>query len=391
MPIINRIAEFQDDMARWRRDIHAHPELGFEEKRTADIVVRELESFGLEVHRGLARTGVVGVLKGAPGGGAIGLRADMDALPILEKNEFNHCSTNDGVMHACGHDGHTAMLLGAAKYLAETGNFSGTVYFIFQPAEEGMGGAREMVADGLFEKFPVNGVYGLHNWPGLEVGKFAVRSGPMMAACDCFEITVVGEGAHGAMPHLGIDPMVCATEIVGGLQTIASRVTDPLDSAVVSVTMFHAGDAFNVIPGRVELGGTARCFKESVRQEIESGISRISEGIARAHRCRIECNYMRQFPATVNHETETELAAKAAARVAGEANVRSDVPPSMGSEDFSYMLEERPGSYIWMGNAGADLGCFLHNPNYDFNDDALGWGASYWATLVESLQPKEVK
>ena len=391
MPMINRIAEFQDDMARWRRDIHAHPELGFEEKRTADVVARELESFGLEVHRGLARTGVVGVLKGSPGDGAIGLRADMDALPILEKNEFDHRSTSDGVMHACGHDGHTAMLLGAAKYLAETENFSGTVYFIFQPAEEGMGGAREMVADGLFEKFPVNGVYGLHNWPGLKIGEFAVRSGPMMAACDCFEITVIGEGAHGAMPHLGIDPMICAAEIVGGLQTIASRVTDPLDSAVVSVTMFHSGDAFNVIPGRVELGGTARCFKETIRQEIENGISRISEGIAQAHRCRIEYNYMRQFPATVNHEVETEYAAKAAARIAGEANVRRDVPPSMGSEDFSYMLEECPGSYIWMGNAGADLGCFLHNPNYDFNDDALGWGASYWATLVESLQPKEAQ
>ncbi len=389
MPMINRIADFQDDMARWRRDIHAHPELGFDEKRTADVVAGELESFGLEVHRGLARTGVVGVLKGAPGDGAIGLRADMDALPILEKNEFDHRSTNDGVMHACGHDGHTAMLLGAAKYLAETINFSGTVYFIFQPAEEGMGGAREMVADGLFEKFPVNGIYGLHNWPGLEIGEFAVRPGPMMAACDCFEITVIGEGAHGAMPHLGIDPMVCAAEIVGGLQTIASRVTDPLDSAVVSVTMIHAGHAFNVIPGRVELGGTARCFKESVRQDIESGISRIGEGIAQAHRCHIEYNYMRQFPATVNHEAETEFAAQAAARVAGEANVRRNMPPSMGSEDFSYMLEARPGSYIWMGNAGADLGCFLHNPNYDFNDEALGWGASYWATLVESLQPKK--
>jgi amidohydrolase len=388
MPMINRIAEFQEDMARWRRDIHAHPELGFEEKRTADVVARELESFGLEVHRGLARTGVVGVLKGAPGEGAIGLRADMDALPILEKNDFGHRSTHDGVMHACGHDGHTAMLLGAAKYLAETKNFSGTVYFIFQPAEEGMGGAREMVGDGLFEKFPVDGVYGLHNWPGLEIGEFAVRPGPMMAACDCFEISVIGEGAHGAMPHLGIDPMVCAAEIVGGVQTIASRVTDPLDSAVVSVTMFHGGDAFNVIPGRVELGGTARCFKESVRQEIESGIQRIAEGIAQAHRCRIEFNYMRQFPATVNHAAETERAAEAAIRVAGEAKVRHDVPPSMGSEDFSYMLEARPGTYIWMGNAGADLGCFLHNPNYDFNDEALGWGASYWATLVETLQPK---
>ncbi len=391
MPMINRIAEFQDEMAGWRQDIHAHPELGFEENRTADIVARELESFGLEVHRGLAKTGVVGVLKGASGEGAIGLRADMDALPILEKNAFDHRSRHDGVMHACGHDGHTAMLLGAAKYLAETGNFSGTVYFIFQPAEEGLGGARAMVDEGLFEQFPVNGVYGLHNWPGMEIGEFAVRPGPMMAACDAFEISVIGEGAHGAMPHLGIDPVVCGAEIVGALQSLASRVIDPLESAVLSVTKFHGGDAFNVIPERVELAGTVRSFKESVRQEIENGISRISEGLAAAHRCRVEINYMRQYPATVNSEAETELAAEAAARVAGEAKVRRDLPPCMGSEDFSYMLEARPGSYIWMGNSGVEGGCFLHNPNYDFNDEALGWGASYWATLVENLQPKSAE
>ncbi len=388
MPMINRIAEFQDEMASWRQDIHAHPELGFEENRTADIVARELESFGLEVHRGLAKTGVVGVLKGAAGDSAIGLRADMDALPIQEQNDFDHRSQHDDVMHACGHDGHTAMLLGAAKYLAETGNFSGTVYFIFQPAEEGLGGARAMVNEGLFEKFPVNGVYGLHNWPGMDIGEFAVRPGPMMAACDAFEITVIGEGAHGAMPHLGIDPVVCAAEIISALQTITSRVKDPLDSSVISVTKIHAGDAFNVIPEQVELGGTSRSFTESVRNEIETGIARISSGIAAAHRCSAQINYMRQFPATVNHEAETELAAAAAARVAGDAKVRRDMPPSMGSEDFSYMLEANPGSYIWMGNARTDGGCFLHNPNYDFNDEALGWGASYWATLVESLQPK---
>lgn len=388
MPMINRIAEFQKEMAGWRQDIHAHPELGFEENRTADIVAGQLESFGLEVHRGLAQTGVVGVLKGASEGGAIGLRADMDALPIHEQNAFDHRSTHDGVMHACGHDGHTAMLLGAAKYLAETGNFSGTVYFIFQPAEEGLGGARVMVDEGLFDKFHVDGVYGLHNWPGLDVGEFAVMPGPMMAACDAFEISVIGEGAHGAMPHLGIDPVICAAEIVGALQSITSRIKDPLDSAVVSVTKIHGGDAFNVIPERVELAGTTRSFKEPVRREIEASMGRISEGIANAHRCRAEVNYMRQFPATVNSVAETELAAAAAARVAGEAKVHHDLPPCMGSEDFSYMLQSRPGSYIWMGNAGAPGGCFLHNPNYDFNDAALGWGASYWATLVENLQPK---
>ena len=388
MPMINRIAEFQQEMAGWRQDIHAHPELGFEENRTADVVAKQLESFGLEVHRGLAKTGVVGVLKGATGGGAIGLRADMDALPIQEQNGFDHSSRHDGVMHACGHDGHTAMLLGAAKYLAETKNFSGTVYFIFQPAEEGLGGARDMVEEGLFEKFPVDGVYGLHNWPGLDVGEFAVRVGPMMAACDEFEINVIGEGAHGAMPHLGIDPVTCAAEIVSALQTIASRIKDPLDSAVVSVTKIHGGDAFNVIPERVELAGTTRSFKEEVRTEIEASIRRIAEGIASAHRCRVEINYMRQFPATVNNAAETGLAAEAASQVAGEAKVHHDLPPCMGSEDFSYMLQSRPGSYIWMGNAGQPGGCFLHNPNYDFNDEALGWGASYWATLVENLQPR---
>ena len=388
MPMINRIAEFQQEMAGWRQDIHAHPELGFEENRTADVVAKLLESFGLEVHRGLAETGVVGVLKGTPGGGSIGLRADMDALPIQEQNGFDHCSRHDGVMHACGHDGHTAMLLGAAKYLAETKNFSGTVNFIFQPAEEGLGGARTMVDEGLFENFPVDGVYGLHNWPGLEVGEFAVRVGPMMAACDAFEIDVIGEGAHGAMPHLGIDPVPCAAEIVGALQTIVSRIKDPLDSAVVSVTKIHGGDAFNVIPERVQLAGTTRSFKDAVRDEIEASLTRISEGIASAHRCRVEINYMRQFPATVNSAAETQLAADAAARVAGEAKVHHDLPPVMGSEDFSYMLLSRPGSYIWMGNAGQPGGCFLHNPNYDFNDEALGWGASYWATLVENLQPR---
>ncbi len=388
MPMINRIAEFQQEMTGWRRDIHAHPELGFEENRTADVVAKQLESFGIEVHRGLAKTGVVGVLKGAPGGGSIGLRADMDALEIHEQNSFDHCSRHDGLMHACGHDGHTAMLLGAAKYLAETKNFSGTVYFIFQPAEEGLGGARVMVDEGLFDQFPVDGVYGLHNWPGLDVGEFAVRIGPMMAACDAFEVDVIGEGAHGAMPHLGIDPVTCAAEIVGALQTIASRIKDPLDSAVVSVTKIHGGDAFNVIPERVQLAGTTRSFKEEVRDEIEASIARISEGIASAHRCRVEINYMRQFPATVNHAAETELAAVAASQVAGEAKVHDDLPPVMGSEDFSYMLLARPGSYIWMGSAGTPGGCFLHNPGYDFNDEALGWGASYWATLVENLQPK---
>ena len=260
MAQIARITEFQQEIQNWRQDIHANPELGFKENRTSDLVAQLLTSFGLEVHRGLGQTGVIGVLKGSSGNNAIGLRADMDALPILEENTFEYKSRDDGVMHACGHDGHTAMLLGAAKYLAETKNFSGTVYFIFQPAEEGLGGASAMIKDGLFEKFPVDGVYGLHNWPGLKVGEFAVRPGPMMAACDEFEITVTGEGAHGAMPHLGIDPVVCAADIVSSLQTIVSRVSDPLEAAVVSVTKIHGGDAFNVIPKQVDLAGTVRSF-----------------------------------------------------------------------------------------------------------------------------------
>lgn len=387
MAQIARITEFQQEIQNWRQDIHANPELGFKENRTSDLVAQLLTSFGLEVHRGLGQTGVIGVLKGSSGNNAIGLRADMDALPILEENTFEYKSRDDGVMHACGHDGHTAMLLGAAKYLAETKNFSGTVFFIFQPAEEGLGGASAMIKDGLFEKFPVDGVYGLHNWPGLKVGEFAVRPGPMMAACDEFEITVTGEGAHGAMPHLGIDPVVCAADIVSSLQTIVSRVSDPLEAAVVSVTKIHGGDAFNVIPKQVDLAGTVRSFKDSVQQNVESGILRIAKNVASAHRCTANITYTHQFPATVNHETETLLATKAATELVGKDRIHHNLPPCMGSEDFSYMLNKRPGSYIWMGNSGDPGGCFLHNPKYDFNDESLVWGASYWAYLVQTIQP----
>ncbi len=388
MPVINRIAEFQAEMSAWRRDIHAHPELGFEEQRTADLVAQTLASFGIEVQRGLAQTGVVGTLKGAAGARAIGLRADMDALPMQELNGFEHRSRNDGRMHACGHDGHTAMLLGAAKYLAETRNFAGTVHFIFQPAEEGLGGGRAMVEEGLFERFPVADVYGLHNWPGMPVGQFAIRPGPMMAAADLFEIAIVGHGAHGAMPHLGVDPVVVAAEIVGALQSIVSRTADALEAAVVSVTKIHGGDAFNVIPERVEMAGTVRTFKAELQSQIEHAMRRIAEGVAAAHGCTAEVRYERQFPATVNAPAETELAAAAAAKVVGADKVARDPAPCMGSEDFSFMLHAKPGSYIWMGNGAGEGGCHLHNPRYDFNDEALPLGASYWATLVESLLPK---
>lgn len=388
MPVTNRIADLHGEMTEWRRDIHAHPELGFEENRTSDIVAEKLASFGIEVHRGLAKTGVVGTLKGSDGSRAIALRADMDALPIQERNAVDHCSKNDGKMHACGHDGHTTMLLGAAKYLAETRNFSGTVHFVFQPAEEGLGGGRAMVEEGLFEQFPAEAVYGMHNWPGLPPGEIAVRTGPMMAACDEFKIVISGKGAHAAMPHLGVDPVVMSAHIVSALQTITSRTLDPLDSAVLSVTTVHGGDAFNVIPESVVLGGTVRTFREEVQSMIERRMREIVENMSAGFGGRAEMEFHRRFPATVNTATETGHAAAAAAEVVGADKVHHDLDPCMGSEDFAYMLHARPGSYIWVGNGEGAGGCFLHNPTYDFNDEVLPVGASYWARLVETQLPK---
>ena len=384
MPILNRIADFHTDLTAWRRDIHAHPETAFEEKRTSDVVAKRLEEFGIEIHRGLAGTGVVGTLKGSrPGARAIAIRADMDALDVTEKNGFHHCSTHTGKMHACGHDGHTTMLLGAARYLAETRNFAGTVHFIFQPAEENEAGGRVMVEQGLFEKFPVEGVYGMHNWPGLPVGQFAVRSGPLLASSDIFEITVEGKGAHGAMPHTGIDPVVTAAQITLALQTIRSRSTHPLDGAVVSVTQVHGGDTWNVIPDEVVLRGTTRSFKREVQDTIEDGIRRIAEGVAAAQGAKVRVRYERRYPPTVNTEKETEIAAAAASEVAGPGNVIRDFTPSMGAEDFAFMLQARPGCYVLIGNGEESAG--LHNPHYDFNDEVLTTGASYWARLVERV------
>ncbi len=396
MPIINRIAEFHDDMTAWRRDLHRHPETAFEERRTAEFVAGKLAEWGIEVHRGLAETGVVGTLRGQDGNGAghgsraIGLRADMDALHIHELNDFDHRSTDDGKMHACGHDGHTAMLLGAARYLAETRNFEGTVHFIFQPAEENEGGGRVMVEEGLFERFPVAGVYGMHNIPGLAAGRIGLRSGPAMAAFDIFAITVTGDGTHAAMPHLGNDPVVIAAQIVGALQTIVSRRADPIDSAVVSVTQFHAGDTWNVIPYQAVLRGTARCFKPEVRDLIEAEIQKIAEGICAAHGATMAFRYERRYPALVNSERETGIAAGVAAQVVGADKVTAGAAPLMGSEDFAYMLEKRPGCYIWLGNgeAGGPGGCNVHNPRYDFNDEISVIGASYWAKLVETTLPR---
>jgi hippurate hydrolase len=392
MAVINRIAEFHEEIKGWRRDIHAHPETAFEEVRTADFVAEKLVAFGLEVHRGLATTGVVGVLEGQSNasGRAIGLRADMDALHIEELNDFRHRSRHDGKMHACGHDGHTAMLLGAAKYLSETRNFDGRVAFIFQPAEENEGGGRVMVEEGLFEKFPVEAVYGLHNMPGMPVGTVSLRSGPAMAAFDIFEIVVTGKGTHAAMPQLGIDPIVTGAQIVSALQTIASRRTAPIDTVVVSVTQFHAGDTWNVIPETAVIRGTVRSFNKAIQDQMERDIERMSRAICESQGATMTLRYERRYPALVNTEAETRIAAAVAARVVGEDKVTLGAEPLMGSEDFAFMLQAKPGCYVWLGNGteGGPGGCAVHNPHYDFNDDISVIGASYWATLVEQTLAK---
>ena len=384
MPVINRIADFHDDMTAWRRDIHAHPETAFEENRTADIVADKLESFGIEVDRGLAKTGVVGRLKAGTSAKAIGLRADLDALNLLEKNDFDYRSRHEGKMHACGHDGHITMLLGAARYLAETRNFDGTVHFIFQPAEEGGGGGKVMVDEGLFERFPCEAVYGMHNWPGMARGRIGVRTGAMMASADLFSIRIRGRGGHAAMPHHAIDPVVVGAQIVTALQTIASRTNDPLDSVVVSVTQFHAGTADNVIPDEAVLSGTCRALSPDGRDMIERRMRETVDGIAASHGIAADLDYRRNYPVLVNTAEETARAARAAAKVVGEANVAVDDPPVMGSEDFAFMLQAKPGSYVWIGNGvGEEGGCMVHNPHYDFSDEILPVGASYWAALVE--------
>jgi hippurate hydrolase len=385
MPIINRIAEYQDEMTAWRRHIHKHPETAFEEHQTSDYVALRLHEFGIDVHRGLAGTGVVGTLKGGKGDGpAIGLRADMDALDIEEKNDIDYKSENPGKMHACGHDGHSTMLLGAAKYLSETKNFAGTVHFIFQPAEENEGGGRVMIEEGLFEKFPVESVYGMHNMPGIPVGEFAIRPGPIMASFDIFEITLTGTGAHAALPQLGRDAVVAASQLVTALQTIASRTVSPFDAAVVSVTQIHTGDTWNVIPEEAVIRGTTRAFKEEIQTHMETEIRRIADGIAATFGVTTQVHYERRYPPTINDAAETDLTAGIAREIAGNDMVSLDKDPMMGAEDFAFMLNEKPGAYMWIGNGPRDGGCMLHNPHYDFNDEVLPLGASYWAKLVET-------
>ena len=385
MTVIKEINKFHDEMTKWRRDIHQHPELGYEERRTSDFVAAKLKEFGIEVHQGLAKTGVVGTIRNGHGP-SIGLRADIDALPLEEKNTFKHASTNPGKMHACGHDGHTTMLLGAAKYLAASKNFKGTVNFIFQPAEEGGAGGELMLQEGLFEKFPVDSVYGMHNWPGIEPGYFGVGAGPLMAAADLFDLTVNGRGGHAALPDQCVDPIVVASQIVSALQTIPSRNTHPVDSVVISVTQIHAGDTHNIIPDSARMHGTVRTFLEETRNEMPSSILRVAEGVCSAFGATCELDYMQCYPATINSVPETEISAKAVIDLVGEEKIIRNPTPSMGSEDFSYMLQARPGCYVLLGiGSGKGIGgCLLHSSRYDFNDEVLPIGASYWVTLVEN-------
>jgi hippurate hydrolase len=389
MPIVNRIAALHGDIAEWRHDIHAHPELQYDVHRTAASVAEKLKSFGCdEVVTGLGRTGVVGVIRGRkPGDGAlktIGLRADMDALPITEASDLPYKSTIPGKMHACGHDGHTAMLLGAARYLAETRNFAGTAVVIFQPAEEGGGGGKAMIQDGLMDRFGISEVYGMHNYPGLPVGEFAIRPGPLMAAADHLTIQIEGKGGHAARPHLTVDPVVVGSAIVSQLQSIVSRNVDPLESAVVSICMFHAGDADNVIPHTARLGGTARSLTPEVRDLLERRIREIVDSVARLHGAKATVNYRRGYPVLRNHERQAGFAASVAGQIVGENNVDTAAAPVMGAEDFSYMLEARPGAFIFIGNGD---GAGLHHPAYDFNDDVIPVGTSYWVRLVETALP----
>jgi hippurate hydrolase len=383
------IQEIHGEMRDWRRDLHAHPELGFQEQRTSELVASRLASFGIEVHRGIGKTGVVGVLRNGPSERTVGLRADMDALPIQEANTFAHRSRHDGRMHACGHDGHTAMLLGAAKHLAATRRFDGTVHFIFQPAEEGIGGARAMVEDGLFKRFPCEALFGMHNRPGMALGKFAVRAGPMMAGGAFFDIDVTGRGAHGARPESGIDPVLAAAHIATALQSIVSRNVRPVETAVVSVTQIHAGDAYNVIPQSARLSGTVRAFSNEVMQMIGRNMARIAEGVAAGFGAAAKTDFRAIFPPLVNDVEQAEFAAGVCGDLVGAANVRRDPPLIMASEDFSYMLAEVPGCYINIGNGDGEGACEVHNPAYDFNDAALPYGAGFFVRLVEKKLPQK--
>ena len=401
MNVIDSIVTQAASIAAVRRDIHAHPELCFEEVRTADVVAGKLTEWGIPIHRGMGTTGVVGIVKGRDGGAsgrAIGLRADIDALPMQEFNTFAHASKHQGKMHACGHDGHVAMLLAAAQHFAKHRNFDGTVYLIFQPAEEGGGGAREMIKDGLFEQFPMEAVYGMHNWPGMPVGQFAVSPGPVMASSNEFKITIRGKGSHAALPHNGIDPVPIACQMVQAFQTIITRNKKPVDAGVISVTMIHAGEATNVVPDSCELQGTVRTFTLEVLDLIEKRMQQIAEHTCAAHDAVCEFEFVRNYPPTVNSAPEAEFARAVMASIVGESNVLAQ-EPTMGAEDFAFMLQAKPGAYCFIANgdgAHREMGhgggpCMLHNPSYDFNDDLIPLGATYWVKLAEAWLAQPAK
>lgn len=377
---MNTISQLKEEMISWRHNIHAHPETAFQETNTTQFIIEKLKSFGItELYTEFAPTGVVGIIKGNKEGRVIGLRADIDALDIIEENNIDYCSTIHGKMHACGHDGHTAILLGTAKYLCQHRDFSGTVVVIFQPAEENEGGGRVMVENGLFDKFPIEAVYGIHNQPNMALNHFYINHGAIMASYDVFEITVTGVGAHAAAPHLGKDTILTATQIVNGLQSIVSRNADPLSSLVVSVTQIHSGDTWNVLPQQAVIRGTVRAFSSDVQDMAESRIKQIAQGIASTFDAKAEVNYQRRYPATVNYAKQADIAISAARKVVGDDNVTIDPPPSMGSEDFAFMLQKVPGAYVWLG---AGQGANLHNPAYNFNDDLLITGVKYFIEVV---------
>jgi hippurate hydrolase len=390
MKVIDSIVTQAAGIAAIRRDIHAHPELCFKEVRTADVVAQKLTEWGIPMHRGMGTTGIVGIIKNGTSERAVGLRADMDALPMQEFNTFAHASQNAGKMHACGHDGHTAMLLAAAQHFAKNRNFDGTVYVIFQPAEEGGGGAREMIKDGLFEKFPMEAVFGMHNWPGTDVGKFAVSAGPVMASSNEFKITIHGKGSHAGLPYMGIDPVPIACQMVLGLQSIISRNKKPVEAGVLSVTMIHAGEATNVIPDSCELQGTVRTFSYEVLDLIETRMKQVAEHTCAAHEATCTFEFVRNYPPTINSAAEAEFARRVMQDIVGADNV-IEQEPTMGAEDFAYMLQAKPGAYCFIANGDGthrEMGhgagpCMLHNPSYDFNDDLIPLGATYWVRLAE--------
>jgi hippurate hydrolase len=386
--VIEQIQAFAPELVEFRRDLHAHPELGYHEERTADRIARQLAAYGCEVHRGLAKTGVVGTLRRGNSTRSVGLRAELDALPIVEQNHFSHRSRHEGRMHACGHDGHATMLLGAARHLAASGEFDGAVHFIFQPAEEGGAGADVMIKEGLFEQFPCDAVFGMHNMPGLAAGKFSIRSGPTMAGCAFFDIAVEGVGGHGAMPESAVDPVVVASQIVQALQSIVSRNILPFEPAVVSVTQIHAGDAYNVIPARATMHGTARGFTPEIMKLMGARIERLAASVAAGFGATAKTDYRLLFPPLINHAAEAQYIADVAAALVGEDNVVRNGRQLMASEDFSFMLNARRGAFINIGNGDGEGSCEVHNPNYDFNDSILPLGASLWVKLVEKRLAK---